>query len=97
MTKYLFIKRIVILSSLMVIVGLPCWVAQAAERAAAGSASLASIGGAVSPAAGAVEDTLKACLARIPKDASSGQSMLAELGCQRDEQARTSLQTAPKF
>lgn len=39
-------------------------------------------------AAGAVEDTLNACLARIPKDASAGQKMLAEESCRRDQAAR---------
>lgn len=40
-------------------------------------------------AAGAAEDTLDACMARIPKDASAGQRMLAEQGCLRDEGDRT--------
>ncbi len=48
-------------------------------------------------AAGAVEDTLKACLARIPKDASAGQRMLAEQGCEQEAGTRTLIQTAPKF
>jgi len=39
-------------------------------------------------ASGAVEDTLNACLARIPKDASAGQKMLAEESCSRDQGAR---------
>lgn len=39
-------------------------------------------------ASGAVEDTLDACLARIPKDATSGQRMLAEESCRRDQAAR---------
>ncbi len=39
-------------------------------------------------AAGAVEDTLKACMARIPKDASIGQRMTAEQSCGRDERDR---------
>lgn len=39
-------------------------------------------------ASGAVEDTLNACLARIPKDASAGQKMLAEESCRRDQAAR---------
>jgi hypothetical protein len=39
-------------------------------------------------ASGAVEDTLSACLARIPKDATSGQRMLAEESCRRDQAAR---------
>lgn len=97
MTTYSSIRPIVLLASLVAILGLPCAAAQAVESSSPGGPSLASTGGQMSPAAGAVEDTLKACLARIPKDASAGQSMLAELGCQRDQQTRTSLQTAPKF
>jgi hypothetical protein len=49
----------------------------------------------VSP--GAVEDALKACLARIPEDASVGQRMLAELTCQREEETRKGYQRAPHF
>jgi hypothetical protein len=36
-------------------------------------------------AAGSVEDSLKACLARIPKDATAGQRLIAEQTCRRDE------------
>ena len=39
-------------------------------------------------AAGAVEYSLNACLARIPKDATAGQKMLAEESCRRDQAAR---------
>ncbi|SPP64747.1 hypothetical protein [Nitrospira lenta] len=39
-------------------------------------------------AAGAVEDNLNACMARIPKDASNGQRMLAEESCRRDQANR---------
>lgn len=39
-------------------------------------------------ASGAVEDTLNACMARVPKDASAGQRMLAEESCRRDQAAR---------
>ncbi len=46
-------------------------------------------------ASGAVEDTLKACLARIPKDASAGQRMMAEESCQRDEATRQPFVVAP--
>lgn len=37
---------------------------------------------------GSVEDTLEACKARIPKDATAGQKMLAEESCLRDQGAR---------
>ena len=46
-------------------------------------------------AAGAVEDTLKACMARIPKDASIGQRMIAEQGCGRDESDRKPFLAVP--
>jgi hypothetical protein len=51
--------------------------------------------GDVSP--GAVEDALKACLARIPENASVGQRILAELTCQREEETRKAYQRAPHF
>ena len=35
-------------------------------------------------AAGVVEETLDTCLARIPRDASAGQRLLAEHTCRRD-------------
>ncbi|HEX5646616.1 MAG TPA: hypothetical protein VFX56_06570 [Nitrospira sp.] len=46
-------------------------------------------------AAGAVEDTLKACMARIPKDASIGQRMVAEQSCGRDESDRKPFLAVP--
>jgi len=46
-------------------------------------------------ASGAAEDNLRACLARIPKDASSGQRMIAEQGCERDQVNRQSIQAVP--
>lgn len=48
-------------------------------------------------AVGSVQDTLKACLGRIPQDASSGQLMLAEESCQQVETARTINQTSLTF
>lgn len=39
-------------------------------------------------ASGAVEDSLNACMARVPKDASAGQQMLAEESCRRDQANR---------
>ena len=48
-------------------------------------------------ASGAVEDTLKACMARIPALASAGQRMLAEQSCAGDEELRKTLRSAPKF
>ncbi|MBA5867726.1 MAG: hypothetical protein GDA67_13625 [Nitrospira sp. CR1.3] len=39
-------------------------------------------------ASGTQGDTLEACMARIPKDASAGQKMLAEQSCRRDQANR---------
>ena len=46
-------------------------------------------------AAGAAEDTLRACMARIPKDATIGQMMIAEQSCWRDENERKPAQAVP--
>ena len=48
-------------------------------------------------ASGAVEDTLKACMARIPAFASAGQRMLAEQSCAGDEKTRSTSRSAPRF
>ena len=48
-------------------------------------------------AQGAVEDTLKACLARIPDKASTGQRMLAERTCQGEEAIRKTNHGGPQF
>ena len=45
-------------------------------------------------AAGSLEDSLEACLARIPKDATAGQKMLAEQSCRRAEADRAPVQTS---
>ena len=47
-------------------------------------------------AAGAAEDTLLACRARIPSDASIGQRMIAEKSCWRDENERDPYQAVPR-
>ncbi|MBH0206699.1 MAG: hypothetical protein HP498_12970 [Nitrospira sp.] len=49
------------------------------------------------PASGAAEDTLKACMARIPGVASAGQRMLAEQTCAGEEETRKAIRSAPKF
>ena len=46
-------------------------------------------------AAGSVEDTIEACKARIPKDASIGQVMMAEQSCWREENERKPVQAVP--
>jgi hypothetical protein len=46
-------------------------------------------------AVGSPEDTLRACMARIPTDASIGQLMIAEQSCWRDENERKPAQAVP--
>jgi hypothetical protein len=46
-------------------------------------------------ASGAVEDNLKTCLARIPKDSSAGQRMIAEQSCERDDEGRQTYRSVP--
>lgn len=55
------------------------------------------IGELVVMASGAAEDTLKACMARIPELASAGQRMMAEQSCAGEEKTRRASGSAPKF
>ena len=48
-------------------------------------------------ASGAADDTLKACLARIPDEGTSGQRLLAEQSCKDEEATRKLVPLAPKF
>ena len=48
-------------------------------------------------AANSVDDTLKACLARIPKVATAGQHLLAEQSCRGEERTRQEMQASPRF
>ena len=95
MRIYLFIRRIVIFTSFVLICGLPALATQA-DQPSGGSPPVVLTGEPATMAAG-VEDTLKACLARIPKGGSSGQRMLAKQSCNQDEGTRKASQDAPKF
>jgi hypothetical protein len=57
----------------------------------------APIGALDMQASGAVEDSLKACLARIPADASAGQRMMAEQTCAGEEAVRKVIRDETKF
>ena len=96
MRIYLFIRRIVFFTSLVLICGLSALATQAADQPSGGSPPGVVTGEPGTMAAG-VEDTLKACLARIPKGGSSGQRMLAKQSCKQDEGTRKASQDAPKF
>ena len=96
MRIYPCIKRIVIFTSLMLICGLPALATQAADQPSGGSPPVV-VTGEPGTMAGGVEDTLKACLARIPTDATAGQRMLATQSCAQYEGTRKVSQDAPKF
>jgi hypothetical protein len=87
------IQNIVMVASLTLIVGVAIEPAQAADKHLKVAATPES--GLGITASGAVEDTLKTCMGRIPKDASAGQRMMAEQGCGRDQETRKSLDAVP--
>lgn len=98
MRTYRIIKpTLLIIASLVLMTGLPSLSTQAADQSLEGAIIVPLPGEPGLVAAGAVEDTLSACLARIPSDASAGQRMLAEQSCQQNEATRTMTQAAPKF
>lgn len=97
MRSYLFIKRVV-LFSFLILLSLSAAPATYAEDQLVTGAMVfdpaKDLGGVAS---GAVEDTLKACLARIPLDASAGQRLLAEQSCAGEEGSRKLIPAAPRF
>ena len=90
-----FIRYTLFIASLVCMAWLSALPAQAAELLYLETSSSAPMKEFGVVASGAVEDTLKACLARIPKDASAGQRMMAEQSCDRDEDGRKSIQAVP--
>ena len=96
MCIHVFIRRLVIFTLLVLICGLPALATQAADQPSGGSPPVVLTGEPAMVEAG-VEDTLKACLARIPKGGSAGQRMLAKQSCKQDEGTRKASQDAPKF
>jgi hypothetical protein len=100
MRIHLTMRRLVLLSCVMSIASWATpstYAAYAADPLVEGAMVLTPIGALNVVATGAVEDTLKACMARIPVEASTGQRMLAERSCSSEEGTRKSIQAAPKF
>lgn len=89
------IKHAVLLSSLLL--AFPLYPGYAEVQFVDGNMVLAPIDATGVMASGAVEDTLKACLSRIPSNASAGQRMLAEQSCKGEEATRNLAPLAPKF
>jgi hypothetical protein len=69
----------------------------AAQPASGNSAELhGRVTGDIRPvASGAVEDNQAACMARVPKDATAGQRMMAKQSCDRDSENRKSIEAVP--
>jgi len=63
--------------------------------ASSGETSAVVTSGPTRVSQGTQGDSLEACLARIPGDASAGQRMVAERTCQRDAENRTSIDAVP--
>jgi hypothetical protein len=98
MQHNLFMKHTILVASLalipLILPGLTLAAGQEKERK---SYDEAQAQGLTQNAAGSVNDTLKACLGRIPQDASTGQLILAEQNCQRVEANRTIDQASLTF
>jgi len=88
MLHHSFIYPALLFSIMLVAIGsvMPSAMAGDTVSATPAAAVAAPVGGPVS--AGTIEDSLSACLARIPKDATQGQRMIAEQSCQRAEVER---------
>jgi hypothetical protein len=91
------IRHTVIAALLTLMAWLPALPTQATDQLSGEGVPSAfdSMGENGNVAMGAVEDTLRACVARIPKEASIGQRMIAESSCQRDEMDRKIIQDVP--
>jgi hypothetical protein len=97
MRIHLTMKRLVLLSCVLAISAWATPPTYAADPLVEDTMVVAPIGAMDVVASGSVEDTLKACLARIPEIASVGQRMLAEQNCAGEEANRTLTPVAPKF
>ena len=85
----LFIKPTIFIASLMLFLLILPGMSLAAEPMEVAKASSGKpLQGLERIAPGSVEDTLKACLGRIPLDASVGQRMLAKQNCEQIEVER---------
>jgi hypothetical protein len=90
-------KRLVLFTLVMSIAMWATTPIYAADSLVKGVMVQVSIGALDRQASGAVEDSLKACLARIPAVASAGQRMMAEQTCAGEEGARQVIRDETKF
>ena len=98
MRTHVFVKRSILCSSVLLLAfSLSPFRTHAEDTHVKGAMITAPLDKHSDVASGAVEDTLKACLARIPDKASVGQRMLADRTCQGEEGIRKTDQGAPQF
>jgi len=95
MKTTLFTKRTIYVLPVLLAASLGLMSTEAADRQPAEVAPKFDTTTEPGIAAGAPEDTLRACMARIPHDASIGQLMIAQQGCWRDENDRKPMLDAP--
>lgn len=95
MKTTVFTKRTICVLAVLLAASLGRVTTQAADREPAMVAPGSDATTETDISAGAAEDTLGACIARIPKDASIGQVMIAEQSCWRDENDRKPIQAVP--
>jgi hypothetical protein len=97
MGPFTIINRVFVLSFLMVIASWSIPVAHAADQPVKETTRRAPSIDLNTVAANSVDDTLKACLARIPEVATAGQRLLAEQNCRGEERTRQASQASPRF
>jgi hypothetical protein len=97
MRTHLFNTRNILFVSALLMTPAAVLAAQAADGQLKGATLIAPMDQRNAVASGAVEDTLKACLGRIPLDASMGQRLLAEQSCASEQETRHMVPSAPKF
>ena len=86
------IYRAVLAGTFVLLSGILASSVQAADKAPAMPPPPAATIPGNAIASGASEDSLQACLARIPKDATTGQRLMAEQSCRRDDGDRKPFQ-----
>ncbi len=92
MHNHPFIHRTFLAGSVILLAILFTSPVHAADKASTPSAKPVAATQGTTIAAGASEDSLQACLSRIPKDATAGQRMIAEQSCRRDDGDRKPFQ-----
>jgi hypothetical protein len=93
-TKHGAVSIMVLLTVLSIQPMLP---AQAADPQVKGAEGSVPVGERSIQTSGIAENTIKACMARIPEVATAGQRMLAEQSCAAEEDVRKAIRSARTF